>query len=102
VSGYRLDDRAIKVWSPVEARDFSSNFCVQTGSWAHPAVCPMGTRGPFLGGKARPGHDADHSPHLVPRSWMSRSYTSSPPCAFIGVLWDCFNVEHNPISCDRF
>jgi hypothetical protein len=21
---------------------------------------------------------------------MSRSYTSSPPCASIGVLWDCF------------
>jgi hypothetical protein len=27
----------------------------------------------------RPGRDADHSPHLVPRSRMSRSYTSSPP-----------------------
>jgi hypothetical protein len=24
--------------------------------------------GPFLGAKARPGRDADHSPHLVPRS----------------------------------
>jgi hypothetical protein len=34
--------------------------------------------------KARPGRDADHSPHLVPRSRMSRSYrpTSSPPSAF--------------------
>jgi hypothetical protein len=28
----------------------------------------MGTGGPFPGGKARPGRDADHSPHLVPRS----------------------------------
>jgi hypothetical protein len=28
--------------------------------------------------------------HLVPRSWMSRSYTSSPPCASIGVSWDGF------------
>jgi hypothetical protein len=27
-----------------------------------------GTWGPFPGGKARPGRDADHSPHLVPRS----------------------------------
>jgi hypothetical protein len=42
----------------------------------------MGNRGPFSGGKARPGRDADHSPHLVPRSWLSRSYTSSPPSAF--------------------
>jgi len=37
------------------------------------------------GGKARPGRDADHSPHLVPRSRMSRSYTSSPPKRLHGV-----------------
>jgi hypothetical protein len=54
-------------------KDFSSNLCVQTGSGAHPASSPTGT-----GGKARPWCDADHSPHLVQRSWMSRSYTSSP------------------------
>jgi hypothetical protein len=30
-------------------------------------------------------------PHLVPRLRMSRSYTSSPPCASRGMLWDCFN-----------
>jgi hypothetical protein len=29
---------------------------------AHPASCTMGTGGPFPGGKARPGRDADHSP----------------------------------------
>jgi hypothetical protein len=34
---------------------------VQTGSGAHPASCPMGTGGPFSGGKARPGRDSDHS-----------------------------------------
>jgi hypothetical protein len=27
-----------------------------------------GGGGPFPGGKARPGRDADHSPHIVPRS----------------------------------
>jgi hypothetical protein len=48
--GYGLDDRAIGVPYPAEARDFSSNFCVQTGSGAHPASCPMGTGGPFPGG----------------------------------------------------
>jgi hypothetical protein len=57
-----LDDRAIEVPSPTEARDFSSNLCVQTGSGAHPTSCLMGTGGPFQGGKARPGRDADHSP----------------------------------------
>jgi hypothetical protein len=87
VSGY---DRAIGVLSPAGANDFSSNLCVQTGSGAHPASCTMGTGGPFPGGKARMGREANHSPHLVPRSRMTRSYTSSP-LRLHGVLWDCFN-----------
>jgi hypothetical protein len=57
VSDYGLDDRAIGVPSPAGAKAFSSSLCVQTGSGAHPASCPMGT-----GSKARPGRDADHSP----------------------------------------
>jgi hypothetical protein len=80
VSDYGLHDRAIGVRFPAGAKDFSSSLCVQTGSGAHPASCTMGT-----GGKARPGRDADHSPPLVPRSWMSRSYTSSPPKRLHGV-----------------
>jgi hypothetical protein len=43
VSDYGLDDRAIGVRSPAEAKDFSSNLCVQTGSGAHPASCTRGT-----------------------------------------------------------
>jgi hypothetical protein len=43
-------------------RIFSSSLCVQTGSETHPASYTMGTGGPFPGGKARPGRDADHSP----------------------------------------
>jgi hypothetical protein len=62
VSDYGLDDRAIGVRSPAGAKDFSSILCVQTGSGAHPASYRMGTGGPFLGSKARPGRDADHSP----------------------------------------
>jgi hypothetical protein len=62
VSDYGLDDRAIGVRSPAGAKDFSFSLCVQTGSGAHPASCIMGTGGPFPGGKARPGRDADHSP----------------------------------------
>jgi hypothetical protein len=38
------------VRSPTEAEDFSSSLCVQTGSGAHPASCPMGPGGSFLGG----------------------------------------------------
>jgi hypothetical protein len=60
-------------------KDFSCSLCVQTGSGAYPASCTMGTGGPFPGAEARPRRDADHSPHLVPRSRMSRSYISSPP-----------------------
>jgi hypothetical protein len=62
VSDYGLDDRAIGVRFPAGAKDFSFNLCVQTGSGAHPASCPMGTGGSFPGEKARPGRDADHSP----------------------------------------
>jgi hypothetical protein len=62
VSGYGLDDRAIEVRSPAGAKDFSSSLCVQTDSGAHPVSCTMGTGGPFPGGNARPGRDADHSP----------------------------------------
>jgi hypothetical protein len=81
VSDYGLNDRAIGDRSPVGAKDFSFSLCVQTGSGAHPASCTMGNGGPFPGGKAQPGRDADHSPHLVLRSWMSRSYTPLPSSA---------------------
>jgi hypothetical protein len=62
VSGYGLDDRAMEVRSPAEAKIFSSSLCVQTGSEAHPASCPMSTGCPFLRAKARPERDADQSP----------------------------------------
>jgi hypothetical protein len=62
VSDYGLDDRAIEVRSPAGAKDSSSSLCVQTGSGAHPVSCTVGTGGPFPGGKARPGREADHSP----------------------------------------
>jgi hypothetical protein len=55
-------DWTTRVRSPTEAEDFSCSPCVQTGSGAHPASCPMDTGGPFPGDKARPGRDADHSP----------------------------------------
>jgi hypothetical protein len=62
VSDYGLDDWAIGVRSPARAKDFYSILCVQAGCGAYPASCPVGTGGPFPGGKARPGRDADHSP----------------------------------------
>jgi hypothetical protein len=80
LSDYWLDDRAIGVRSPTEAKDFSCNPCVQISSGAHLASFPMGTGGPFSRGK---GRDVDHSPHLLLRSIICRSYISSPPSASI-------------------
>jgi hypothetical protein len=62
VSDYGLDDQAIGVRFPAGAKDFSCSLCVQTGSGAHPASCPMGTGVLSPGVKARSGRDADHSP----------------------------------------
>jgi hypothetical protein len=56
-TGWTIGVRSLK-----GAEDFSSSPCVQTGSGAHPVSYLMGTGGPFPGGKARPGRDADHSP----------------------------------------
>jgi hypothetical protein len=57
-------------------KDFSCNFCVHTGSGAHPASCTMGTVGPFPGGKARPERNADHSPHLYRGvEWVEAIYS---------------------------
>jgi hypothetical protein len=81
------------VRSPGEAKDFSSSLCVQTVSGAQPASYPMGTEGPFPGGKSRPGRDADHSPHLMSMSRMSRSYTSSTPCCLNGGSGAAFLIE---------
>jgi hypothetical protein len=37
---------------PSEAKEFSLGLCIQTGSGARPALYPMGTGGPYPGGKA--------------------------------------------------
>jgi hypothetical protein len=75
VSDYGLDDQDIEVRSPAETKDFSCSLCVQTGSGAHPASCPMGTGGPFPGVKRGRVVTLTTHPHLVPRSGVSRIYT---------------------------
>jgi hypothetical protein len=66
--------------------DFFSSLCVQTGTGAHSASCTMGTGGrevlaPELKGSR--GIRLTTHPHLMPRSRMSRSYTSSAPNASV-------------------
>jgi hypothetical protein len=91
VSDYGLDDRAIGVRSPAGAEDFSSSLFVQIGSGAHPASCTMGTGGPFPGGKARPGRDADHSPpssaEVVNEEELYLLSSQAPPWRVEGLLY---------------
>jgi hypothetical protein len=50
--GYGLDDGGGGVHVPAGAWNFSLHHRFQTGSGAHPASYPMGTRGSFPGGRA--------------------------------------------------
>jgi hypothetical protein len=77
VSSVTMDWTA-RVQSLTGRDDFSSSFCIQTGSGAHPEV---GARGFFPGGKAWPGCDADHSPASSAEVKKEYSYTSSHPNA---------------------
>jgi hypothetical protein len=68
------------VQSPTEAEDFCSSICVQTGSGAHPASCPVGT-----GVKRGRGLTLTTHPYLVPRLRMSTSSSSPHPKRLHGV-----------------
>jgi len=72
-TGYGLDGPGIE---PRLVARFSAP--VQTGPWAHPASCTMGT-GSFPGGKERPGRDADSSPTYRAVVMKEESYASTSP-----------------------
>jgi hypothetical protein len=97
VSGYGLDDRAIGVRSPAGATDFFSILCFQTDSEAHPASCTMGTGGPFRGGKARSGSDADHSPpssaEVGNEQELYLPSPQTPPWRVAGLLYFTFLLK---------
>jgi hypothetical protein len=80
--GYGLDDRGSRVRFPAGAGNFSLHHRVQSGSGAHPASYPMGTRGSFPGGKAA-GCEGDHSPPSSAEVKNAWSYTSTSPYVFI-------------------
>jgi hypothetical protein len=90
VSDYRLD---VQGSIPGRGKEFFSSLCVQISSEAQPASYPKVTAG-----KARPGHDADHSRHVVSRSRMNRSYTSSPACAFMAVAGQIHFTFYYPVT----
>jgi hypothetical protein len=70
-----------RVRSPAGTKDFFSLTSVSRPALRHTSLLYNGYRGSFPRSKARPGRDADQSPHLVPRWGLSRSYISSPPSA---------------------
>jgi hypothetical protein len=78
VSGYGLDHRAIEVRGPTEARGFFLSPVCPDRLWGPPSLLSNGYRGPFLGGKVRPGRDADHSTPSTAQVVKSTSCTSSP------------------------
>jgi hypothetical protein len=81
VSDYKLDDQ---FQSPVEAKHSSCSLCVQKSTEIYQASYPMGTGDPFLGIMCGWGMMLTTHPLLVPRSRISRSYTSTPPWCLYG------------------
>jgi hypothetical protein len=78
--GYRLDDWGSRVRFPAVAGNVSLHHRVQNGSGAHPASCPMGTRGSFRGGGVkRQGRETDHLPPSSAEVKNACSYKSTPP-----------------------
>jgi hypothetical protein len=86
VSDYGLDDQVIEVRSPTVA-----DFFLAPAS--RPALGPTQppSRGPFPGGKARSGRDADHSPPSsaeVKNEWeLYLLYPHVPPWRVAGQLY---------------
>jgi hypothetical protein len=79
VSDYGLDDRAIGVRSRQRIFPLTSVSKPALGPTQPPVQWVPGVLS--RGVKRGRGVMLTTHPHLVPRSWMSRSYTSSPPSA---------------------
>jgi hypothetical protein len=87
VSDYGLDDRAIEVRSRAEAKEFFPLASVSRPALGSTQPPVQWIPGVFsLGLKRGRTMTLTIHPHLLPRSWMSRSYTFSLPCSSIGVL----------------
>jgi hypothetical protein len=81
----------IGVRSPTREEDFSSSPRVQTDSGPTQPLAQWVPGGPFPGGKARPGHDTDHSPPSSAKVKNEQElYLLSlhvPPWCVVGLLY---------------
>jgi hypothetical protein len=101
VSSYWLTTGPSRFDPRQRQNDFSSCVCVKTGSGAHPASCTVVTEGPFPGGKARLGRDADHSPPSsaeVENEWeLYLLSPQAPSWRVAGLLFIIMNHNGTPI-----
>jgi hypothetical protein len=98
VSNYGLEHWAIEVRSPAKAKNFP--LVSASRPVLGPTDIPVQWVPCVLSSEIKRGRSVTLTTHLhlVMRSRMSRSYTSSPPWATIGVLWDCFTFYTSLIS----
>jgi hypothetical protein len=80
--GYGLDDRGSRDRFPAGVGNFPLHHRVQNGSEATQPPIKWVPGALFLGTK-RPGREADHSPHLVPRSKNAWSMHALPQYTFM-------------------
>jgi hypothetical protein len=97
-TGWTTERSRFDPWQ--KRKDFSSSFCVQTSSGAHPATCKMGTGVLSPGLKCDRGVTLTTHPHIVPRSRMSRSYTplhpsSSLECSGTALTLTSYSVSYS-------
>jgi hypothetical protein len=91
--GYGQDGQGDGFWFLTGAKDFSDLHSIQTGSGAHPASYPVGTRGLIPQGVEQMECEPDHSPpsSTKVRNWWS--YTFTPPYIFL--VWCLIKPKNN-------
>jgi hypothetical protein len=105
VSDYGLDDWAIEVRYPAEEKGFFLYPLCPEKLWGPPSLLSNRHRGPFPGVKRGRDMTLTTRSHLVQRSGMSRSLTSSPPSAFMtcsGTVLFYVNMVMNETSGKRW
>jgi hypothetical protein len=95
-SSYLTTEWMIGLRSPHEGKNFPL-ATVSRQALRPFSLLSNGYRRNFSGGKARPGRDVDHSPHLVPRWRTNAKYISSRPQCMLFCSGTAFTLTHPPV-----